>query len=157
MCPRGEKSCSSNELAGVSLRAEVSRKMLILLQARQDVRCLLQKQAQPQQIQQQHQQPLWQAEYVRCCLALQKLERSDAVDLASDAVSLSLLVPGADKLTVRQRPALVRSLREQKIAIEAAQTECTPADWLRDGPEFTAGLAALAEDEARKLCTEIEV
>ncbi|KXZ53760.1 hypothetical protein GPECTOR_6g677 [Gonium pectorale] len=56
----------------------------------------------------------WREEYARDRLMLQKLESSEAADVEGD-VPLGLLLPGANSVTIRQRPQLLKELAEHEI------------------------------------------
>ncbi|GIL87953.1 hypothetical protein Vretimale_6330 [Volvox reticuliferus] len=115
-----------------------------------------QQQQRPQEEQRQGQQQSWEGEYIRRRLALEKLQRSDTVDAAADVVPLGLLFPGADSVSIRQRPALIRSLRAQVEEVERAHN-LEQGDWVAGSQSFMAGLSSLARVEAEKLMLETEV
>lgn len=102
-------------------------------------------------------------EYVRCRLALLKLQRDDAVDVTSDGVRLGLLFPGADSVPVRQRPALLRTIQEQlarlqaKLAAEPGGSASGTAGLKPGTAAWADALSELAGGELRKLFTEVEV
>ncbi|KXZ42182.1 hypothetical protein GPECTOR_188g287 [Gonium pectorale] len=97
----------------------------------------------------------WRAEYARDRLMLQKLESSEAADVEGD-VPLGLLLPGADSVTIRQRPQLIKELRARVAAVERLYPDYGPALWQTDTAEFKGALVELAEHEIGQLCTEIE-
>ena len=125
----------------------------------------------------------WRAEYVCCRMILQKLEGSDEVDAEGDVLPLSALYHGADSLTVRQRPQLIRTLRAKVCAwgsrnlrllftrwlvtpmhhpMQVAQLErshvgLSQQDWQPGSMDFNAALVELAESEISQLGHEIKV
>jgi hypothetical protein len=70
------------------------------------------------------------AEYARCRLALEKLQREDTLDANTDPVRLGLLFPGADSVPVSQRPALLRAIKSQAAELEAAHQHSSLAIWI---------------------------
>ncbi|GIL85589.1 hypothetical protein Vretimale_13302 [Volvox reticuliferus] len=98
----------------------------------------------------------WRAEYVRCRLVLQKLESIDEVDAEGDILPLSVLYLGAETLTVKQRPRLIRTLRAQVSQLEQSHVDLNLASFQVDSQEFQAALTELAESEITQLCNEIE-
>jgi hypothetical protein len=99
-----------------------------------------------------------EAEYVRCRLALTKLQHGEQlVDGPADGgVSLGLLFPGADSVPVRQRSALVRTIEKQAAELENAHG-FDPIRWQPGSVAWKRGLCDLAKGELRKLFGEIEV
>ncbi|EFJ46406.1 hypothetical protein VOLCADRAFT_105534 [Volvox carteri f. nagariensis] len=95
------------------------------------------------------------AEYARCRFALQKLQREDTLDASSDAVRLGLLFPGADSVPVRQRPALIRTIKTRATDLEKAHAY-DPAAWGPESELMSAALGSLAKGELRKLFAEAE-
>lgn len=96
------------------------------------------------------------AEYARCRLALQKLHREDTLDASSDAVRLGLLFPVADSVPVRQRPALIRTIKNQAADLENIH-EYGPAAWGPESELMSVALGDLAKGELRKAFVEVEV
>ncbi|GIL66674.1 hypothetical protein Vafri_20145, partial [Volvox africanus] len=95
------------------------------------------------------------AEYARCRLALEKLQREDMLDASSDVVRLGLLFPGADAVPVRQRPALLRTIRCQAAELERSHSY-DPAFWGPGSELMNGALEELAKGELRKLFMELE-
>lgn len=97
----------------------------------------------------------WQPEYARCRLTVERLDRADPAEHAGE-VPLGLLLPGADTATVRQRPSLLRSLRQRQVELETEHSSEMPQPWALDSTEFRAATGALVEGEVKKTCTELE-
>ncbi|KXZ40894.1 hypothetical protein GPECTOR_1477g659 [Gonium pectorale] len=62
----------------------------------------------------------------------------------------------AHSVTIRQRPQLIKELRERVAAVERLYPDYGPALWQTDTAEFKGALVELAEHEIGQLCTEIE-
>lgn len=101
-------------------------------------------------------QEQWCAEYVRLRLALHELERTDGVEPVQGALAIGLLLPGSDTVTIRQRPALIRSVRGQVSSLEAAH-KVDHEVWQPGSEMFEHGRKMLVRSEEKKLCSEIEV
>ncbi|PNW70811.1 hypothetical protein CHLRE_17g734677v5 [Chlamydomonas reinhardtii] len=93
------------------------------------------------------------AQYVRSRAVVERLQRLDAVD-APGEVPLDLLYGGAGDLTLRQRPQVIKSMKEQ-----AQRHEQEHPDWKLWAPssqDFLAGLHAVAASDLQELYAEIE-
>jgi hypothetical protein len=71
----------------------------------------------------------------------------------------SVLVAGGDNLTLRQRPALIKQLEEErkKLEQEHAAAEPPPQRWEADSAAFVGAVGELAETEIMKIAGELEV
>lgn len=94
------------------------------------------------------------AEYARCRIALDQLERDNAS--AYHDVHLGLLFAGADAVPVRQRTKLVRTIGEQASVLENAHGY-NSADWEPGSSQVDVAFGELAAGEMQKLFSELEV